>query len=89
MDQDMLTAAEAASLLDVSPGYVRRLVDSGDLPGSWETQTGECCIPRNAVLRIKEKMARESGQDRTADATANVAGYGKPEPGAPAPRIEV
>lgn len=56
MDHDYLTAEQSAGLLNVSPAYVRKLVDSGDIPGVWEAETGECCIPRSAVLHFKEQM---------------------------------
>jgi excisionase family DNA binding protein len=59
MEHQYLTAEQAAGLLNVSPAYVRKLVDSGDIPGEWEVETGECCIPRSAVIQFKDKMAAQ------------------------------
>lgn len=62
MEQDLVTAAEAAILLDLPTATVRRMVDAGDIPGTWETHSGECCIPRDAVLRFKKQLSAEQMQ---------------------------
>lgn len=56
MDCDLITAAEAGSLLNVPTATVRKMVDAGDFPGTWDATSGECCIPRAAVLRLKKQL---------------------------------
>ena len=60
MDSDMMTAAEAGILLNVPAATVRKMVDAGDFPGTWDASSGECCIPRAAVLRFKKQLCAET-----------------------------
>lgn len=60
MDSDLITAAEAGVLLNVPTATVRKMVDAGDFPGTWDASSGECCIPRAAVLRFKKQLSAES-----------------------------
>lgn len=73
MDSDFITAAEAGTLLNLPTGTVRRMVDAGDFPGTWDATSGECCIPRAAVLRFKKQLSTKPMQDANNPA-GNVAG---------------
>lgn len=62
MDSDLITAAEAGTLLNLPTATVRKMVDAGDFPGTWDATSGECCIPRATVLRFKKQLNAERMQ---------------------------
>lgn len=78
MDNDLITAAEAGILLNVPTATVRRMVDAGDFPGTWDATSGECCIPRAAVLRLKKQLNAEKMQTGSNADVATAAQGGQP-----------
>lgn len=90
MDEEFLTAKETASLLNMSTAFVRKMVDSGDMPGTWVTQSGEYRMPRNAVMSFKEQMTEEQlkGLEHLMQDTEEMGLYDKADADAPHPKIE-
>lgn len=85
MNEDFLTAKETASLLNVSTAFVRKIVDAGDMPGTWVTQSGEYKMPRDAVLSFKAQLTPEqlAGIQRLMDDTEEKGLYDKADADAP------
>lgn len=90
MEEDFLTAKETASLLDVSTAFVRKIVDSGDMPGTWVTQSGEYKMPREAVLSFKEQLTPEqlAGIQHLMEDTEEMGLYDKADADAPHPKVD-
>ncbi len=90
MDEEFLTAKETASLLNMSTAFVRKMVDSGDMPGTWITQSGEYRMPKNAVLSFKEQMTEEQlkGLEHLMQDTEEMGLYDKADADAPHPKVD-
>lgn len=85
MDQEYITVAEAASLLDLPGSTVRKMADSGDLPGATETHDGAVHISRAAILEFRDKLtdAQREGLQRMAEHVAEMGLYDRPDADAP------
>lgn len=81
-----MTAAEAAALLNLPTVTIRKMLDSGDIPGTWTAPSGEVCIPRDAILRFREQLSDEQlqGLERMAEDVAEMGLYDKPDADTPA-----
>lgn len=90
MNQDLISAAEAADLLDLPSSTVRKMADSGDLPGSWETHEGKLCISRDAILQFRDQLTTEQreGLQRLAEDVAEMGLYDRPDADEPVPQID-
>lgn len=67
-----LTIRAAADILNVSPGYVEKLIDLGKFDGVERTATGRLKLPRLEVERVGAKMqtTRRMALDSLNEATA-------------------
>lgn len=76
MNDDMLTIAKAAEFLQVSPTDVKALVDSGQLEGGNDPQSGEVTVSKSSAQRYQAgKEAPQRNDEGSGSSLSDMESY--------------